>query len=359
LTRNLSQEFAIMNGHSNDSSKPFISSDPFVASFTKACQAHAGPGSNARAKVILDSMMAHLHNFIREVDITPEEWLFACQALAKAGEITDEKRNEFILISDVLGVESLVDSMVQQRKAELVGNAGKGNQDGATPTSLPTSSAILGPFYRENAPQYPMGTDIVLDHSTVSSEGKKGETAFMHGRVLDAEGKPIAGVKIDAWHDAVNGYYEQQDPDQPDYNCRGLFTTDASGEYSFQCLKPVAYPIPYDNTAGDILRSLDRSPMRPAHIHLFVRAEGYVPLITQVGGTSYADGVFPQSHACFLIPFHPQIFDRSCPYIDNDSVFATKDDLIVDFLPSKTNKNVQWELPYDIRLAKQAPTKAP
>ncbi|UZJ54386.1 hypothetical protein CBS101457_003706 [Exobasidium rhododendri] len=310
------------NGHSSHASSPFIAADPYVASFTRACQGHAGPQAGGRSKVILDSMMAHLHNFVKEVNLTSEEWLFACQALAKAGKISDEKRNEFILISDVLGVESLVDSLAQDAFADQT-------PDGTT-TPMPTSSAILGPFYRESAPRLPMGSDIVQDHTTVNAEGKKGETTLMSGRIMDPEGRPIKGVVIDVWHDAINGLYEQQDPGQPDFNCRGLFVTGADGEYSFRCLKPVAYPIPYDNTAGDILKTLDRSPMRPAHIHLFVRAEGYVPLITQ-------------------------IFDRSCPFIDNDSVFATKQDLIVDFLPSQS-KQVQWELPYDIRLARRAPS---
>ena len=249
-----------------DAQPAFLSSDPIVAEFTKACQATAGPKADERVKVVLDSLMAHLHSFIKEVNLTSEEWLLACNALASAGKITDDKRNEFILISDVLGIESLVDSLAHT----------------AVEGDKATSTAILGPFFREGAPRLAKDADIVKDHSTKNAQGQTGEKAYMFGSVKDAQGKPIAGVTIDVWHDAVNGYYEQQDPEQPDYNCRGNFTTERDGSYGFQCLKPVAYPIPYDNTAGAILSKLDRSPMRPAHIHFFVQAPGYKSLITQV-----------------------------------------------------------------------------
>lgn len=309
----------------------FISSNPDIAAFTKACQQSAGAQSHPRAKLILDSLMAHLHAFIDEVQLTPDEWFFSCQALAKAGQITDEKRNEFILISDVLGIESLVDTLAHDRAR----SATKEGKDKVTPTAAsngeaaaaPTSSAILGPFFREDAPALPMGADIVKDHSTTDANGKKGEVTFMHGVVTDVHGQPIEGAVIDVWHDAINGYYEQQDDSQPEYNCRGKFTTGADGKYSFHCLKPVAYPIPYDSTTGDILRALDRTCMRPGHIHLFIRTPGYQPLITQ-------------------------IFDRSCPHRGTDAVFAEKDDLIVDFVPAEhpDANNAKWELPYDIRL---------
>lgn len=256
------------NGNSNGgpSAPSFLSSDPFVASFTKACQATAGPGAEPRTKQVINSLMAHLHDFIKEINLSSEEWLLACNALARAGKITDEKRNEFILISDVLGVESLVDSLSQETiQGEKL-----------------TSTAILGPFFREGAPRLEKDADIVKDHTTKDSNGKCGEKTYMFGSVKTSDGTPIAGAKIDVWHDAVNGFYEQQDPTQPEFNCRGNFTTEQDGSYGFQCLKPVAYPIPYDNTAGQILSLLDRSPMRPAHIHLFVQAHGYKPLVTQV-----------------------------------------------------------------------------
>jgi catechol 1,2-dioxygenase len=220
--------------------------------------------------------MAHLHAFIDEVQLTPEEWLLACNGLAKAGQVSDETRNEFILISDVLGIESLVDTLAQKRVREKI----KTKETSAS--KEPTSSAVLGPFFRENAPVLDMGSDIVKDHSTTDENGKKGESTYVFGTIKDMNGNPIEGAVIDVWHDAINGLYEQQDPIQPDYNCRGQFTTGKDGKYSFQCLKPVAYPIPYDSTTGDILSALDRSCMRPGHIHLFIRTKGYQSLVTQV-----------------------------------------------------------------------------
>lgn len=312
-------------------STSFMPSSSDVAAFTKACQQSAGSDAHPRVKQILDSLMAHMHAFINEVELTPGEWLFSCQALARAGQITNEKRNEFILISDVLGIESLVDTLSHNRARagaeQSTTKATPSTESNGVASAQPTSSAILGPFFRENAPMLSMGGDIVKDHSTVDSNGKKGEVTYMYGIVSDVNGEPIEGAVIDVWHDAINGYYEQQDPSQPEYNCRGKFITGPDGKYSFHCLKPVAYPIPYDSTTGDILRALDRSCMRPGHIHLFIRTPGYQPLITQ-------------------------IFDRSCPHRGTDSVFAEKDDLVVDFVPAQRNnaKNAKWELQYDIRL---------
>lgn len=167
----------------------------------------------------------------------------------------------------------------------------------------------------------------------------------MHGTVTDyTTGKPIQNVEIDVWHTAPNGLYEQQDPDQPDMNLRGRFYTDASGHYDFYCLRPTSYPvsceeslcrtlpltfveqIPNDGPAGKLLELLDRHPMRPAHIHFIISADGYKPVVTQ-------------------------IFDRTDKHITNDSVFAVKDSLVVDFKPLEGNPKAQFELPYDFKLA--------
>lgn len=293
--------------------------------YTKLCQDVSGPNANPRAKFVLDSLMKHLHLFAREVQLTNEEWLGACDLLIRSGQMSDDRRNELILISDVLGLESLVDSMAYERAQSSSCSAQK--VEGGVEA---TQSAILGPFYRTGAPEYANGSDIVLDHNIKSSEGKVGETCYMHGRVTDAAtGQPVVGAKIDVWHTGPNGLYEQQDPAQPDFNYRGKFTTDANGEYALRCLRPTAYPIPYDGGAGDILKLLDRSPMRPAHIHLLIEANGYKQLVTQ-------------------------IFDSKCDYIGADAVFADKSALTVDFSQPTSEQakksGSQTEVTYDIRL---------
>ena len=305
------------NGHANGATL-----DPY----TKLCQDVSGPNANPRAKFVLDSLMKHLHQFAREVQLTNDEWLGACDLLIRSGKMSDERRNELILISDVLGLESLVDSIAYEQ-AQASASTGAAKADGAVEA---TQSAILGPFYRTGAPEYENGADIVLDHSIKSSEGKTGETCYMHGKVTDAAtGAPVVGAKIDVWHTGPNGLYEQQDEAQPDMNYRGKFTTDANGEYALRCLRPTAYPIPYDGGAGDILKLLDRSPMLPAHIHLLIEANGYKQLVTQ-------------------------IFDSKCEYIGADAVFADKSALTVDFAqpssePAK-KAGTHTEVTYDIRL---------
>ncbi|EPQ27242.1 uncharacterized protein PFL1_05165 [Pseudozyma flocculosa PF-1] len=306
---------------------PLLDADT-LAAYTSACQGVSGPKAHPRGKQVLDSLMKHLHAFINEVELTNAEWLAACELLNRSGKMSDEKRDEMILISDILGVESLVDTLSHERALKQTGTAS--STDGAEESSKATVSAILGPFYRENAPEYPMGADIVLDHSIKSQDGNKGLTCYLYGTVTSAKtGRPIDNARIDVWHTGPNGFYEQQDPDQPDYNYRGRFNTAADGRYSFRCLVPTAYPIPYDGGAGDILKLLDRSPMRPAHIHFLIDAPGHKQLVTQ-------------------------IFDRQCKYLGADAVFADKSDLTVDFVEPRTQEakdfGVDRQLCFDIRL---------
>jgi catechol 1,2-dioxygenase len=169
-----------------------------------------------------------------------------------AGKMSDEKRNEGQLLCDILGLESLVDEITYKLASDA--------------TDEPTATAILGPFYRHNAPKLEMGACIVSDEIN-----KQGDRTWMHGIVTDFRtGKPIEGAVVDVWHTAPNGLYEQQDPEQPEMNLRGTFTTGKDGKYNFYCLRPVPYPIPYDGPAGKVLQALDRHPMRPAHIHFLV-----------------------------------------------------------------------------------------
>jgi catechol 1,2-dioxygenase len=157
-----------------------------------------------------------------------------------------------MILCDILGLESLVDEITYKLASDA--------------TDEPTATAILGPFYRHNAPKLEMGACIVSDEIN-----KQGDRTWMHGIVTDFRtGKPIEGAVVDVWHTAPNGLYEQQDPEQPEMNLRGTFTTGKDGKYNFYCLRPVPYPIPYDGPAGKVLQALDRHPMRPAHIHFLV-----------------------------------------------------------------------------------------
>ena len=238
--------------------------------------------------------------------------------------MSDNKRNEGQLLQDILGLESLVDEITYTLANEATDQPTATAVRFITP-SIPTQqsnslSQILGPFWRHGAPKRALGESVI-------DKDQGGDVTYMHGKVTDfTTGKPIPNVEIDIWHTAPNGLYEQQDPDQPDMNLRGRFYTDADGTYNFYCLRPTAYPIPKDGPAGQLLDLLDRHPMRPAHIHFIISAEGYKPVVTQ-------------------------IFDRTDGHITNDSVFAVKDSLVVDFKPLEGNPKAQFELPYDFKLA--------
>ena len=234
-----------------------------------------------RLKQVMSSLISHLHAFIREVDLTQEEWALGIQFLTRTGHLCDEKRQEFILLSDVTGVTMLVDA-INHRLA-----------DGAT------ESTIFGPFYREGASELPMG-------ATISKDGR-GEPVVVAGRVLSTDGVPIPDALLDVWETDENGLYEQQDPEQPEMNLRGKFRTDSEGRYGFVGIKPVSYAIPDDGPVGQLLRTLGRHPFRPAHIHVLLSADGFVPITTH-------------------------LFVKGDPYLDSDAVFGTKDSLVVDFI---------------------------
>jgi catechol 1,2-dioxygenase len=165
--------------------------------------------------------------------------------------MSTDRRNEGQLVCDIFGLESLVDEITYKLASDAADE--------------PTATAILGPFWRKDAPEKQMGDTIV------SGFEDKGDRTWMHGIVTDFKtGKPIEGALLDVWHTAPNGLYEQQDDNQPEMNLRGRFTTGKDGRYEFYCLRPVPYPIPYDGPAGKILQALDRHPYRPAHIHFIV-----------------------------------------------------------------------------------------
>ncbi|KAA8573315.1 hypothetical protein MFRU_053g00360 [Monilinia fructicola] len=284
-------------------------SHKFDPNFTQNVIDAMGPKTSPRMREVMGCLIRHVHDFAREVELTVDEWMQGVELLNEAGRMSDHKRNEGQLVCDVIGLESLVDEITYKKAADAV--------------DAPTASAILGPFFRHDAPV------LENESSIIQTAVDDGEIVYMHGTVTDNKTKkPIVGATVDAWQASTNGLYEQQDDQQAEHNLRGKFKTDENGHYGFYCLKPTPYPVPFDGPAGKILQLLDRHPFRPAHIHLIVQHEHYKPLTTQ-------------------------IFDSKDEYLQNDSVFAVKDSLVVDFVPLKDNPKASLELNYPVVLAPQ------
>ena len=255
--------------------------DDFVEKgLTETVLKQFGGGDNERLRQMTTSLVRHLHDFVRENQITLEEWRTGIDFLTKVGAMCDDNRQEFILLSDVFGVSMLVDAM----------NHGG---DGAT-----TESTVLGPFYVEGAPAREPGESVV-------SEGSGGEPVVFTGRVTDSNGAPIAGAQLDVWQVAPDGLYDLQEPEKGQ-NMRGRFRTGADGRYEFRTARPVSYPIPDDGPVGDLVRAVGRHPYRPAHVHFIVSADGFEPLTTQ-------------------------LYSSGDPYIDSDAVFAVRKSLIIEY----------------------------
>ena len=237
---------------------------------------------DARLRRVMESLTRHLHAFVRDVELTEPEWFQAIDFLTRTGHMCSDKRQEFILLSDALGVSMLVDLAAHNRPP------------GAT------ESTVLGPFHREGAPEMPPGGNIAhLDTEAVP--------AYVSGRVLDTSGRPIENAVLDVWQTASNGLYDSQDSALDELHMRGTFRTDAEGRYLIQTVRPVHYQIPSDGPVGGMLRATGRHAWRPAHIHFAVSAEGFEPVTTH-------------------------IFDAEDPYLEGDAVFAVKESLICDFV---------------------------
>jgi hydroxyquinol 1,2-dioxygenase len=259
---------------------------------------------NPRLKQVMTALIEHLHEFAREVALTPEEWKAGIDFLTAAGHVTDEKRQEFILLSDTLGLSALVD-IIQNRSR----------------SGTATESSLLGPFYRNGAPHLPLGANI--------AGNTPGEPVLIRGQVRAAEGKPVAGALVDVWQAAPNGLYDLQDENQPEMNLRGQFRTDESGRFRFQSVKPASYPIPFDGPVGMMLRALGRHPYRPAHVHFMVSAPGYENLITA-------------------------LYITGDPYLDSDAVFGSRESLVVGYRPYNGKEGgsaIRETLDYDFVLA--------
>lgn len=280
----------------------------FDPNFTQHVIDTIGPKTSPRNREVLSALIRHLHDFAREIELTVDEWMLGVHFVNSIGQISDNIRNEGQRISDVLGLESLVDEIAHKLVSE----------NGADPTS----SSILGPFWSPNAPFRELGGSIIQDPAP------NGHPTLMHGKVTDlVTGKGIPNAVFDIWQASSNGKYDFQDPqNQTDNNLRGKFRTDANGEYHFYCLKPTAYSLPTDGPAGVLLNLLDRHPMRPAHIHLMITAPDYKPVTTQ-------------------------IFPSDDPYLTTDTVFAVKDDLVVEFKPRSGDPKAQLDLEYNVVLA--------
>jgi protocatechuate 3,4-dioxygenase beta subunit len=234
---------------------------------------------DARLRQITASLIKHLHAFVREVGLTEAEWFKAIDFLTRTGQICDDRRQEFILLSDVLGVSMLVD-LINHRVPE-----------GAT------ESTVLGPFFAHGAPELPYGGNI--------APTDKAAPAFLSGRILDDAGRPVAGATIDAWQTGSDGLYDTQRPDAA-VDMRGRFRSEADGRFRVRTVRPVSYSIPLDGPVGELMHASQRQPRRPAHIHLLVAAPGYETLVTH-------------------------FFDAADPHLDRDPVFAVKDSLICEF----------------------------
>jgi len=235
---------------------------------------------DARLKQLMTSLVRHLHAFVKDVELTEEEWGFAIDFLTRTGHMSDDVRQEFILLSDVLGVSMLVETI--------------NHRTGGTSTE----STVLGPFHMVESPPRQLGDNIALDG--------KGTPCLVSGQVTGPDGEPLAGALVDVWQTNEDGFYDVQQPDiQPAGNLRGLFTADDDGRYWFRSVVPRYYPIPDDGPVGQLLAATGRHPNRPAHLHFIVTAPGYRPVTTHV-------------------------FVADSPYLDSDAVFGVKDSLVRD-----------------------------
>ncbi|HVJ28405.1 MAG TPA: dioxygenase [Vicinamibacterales bacterium] len=238
-------------------------------------------GADPRLREIMQAAVRHLHAFAREVDLTTDERRAGVLFMTAVGQMSDEVRQEFELLSDTLGLSSLVETS-------------------ATPGGG-TLQTLTGPFYAAGSPHRDFGESMI-------ERDDGAPKAILRGQVTDVHGTPISGATVDVWQNAANRLYAVQDPEQPEFNLRGIYSTDENGRYEIGTIKPVSYPIPSDGPVGQMLDATGRHPWRAAHIHLLVEADGFVPLTTEV-------------------------FDEESNYLESDAVFGVAPELILPFEP--------------------------
>jgi len=258
----------------------------------------------------MSSLITHLHDFVRDVKLTESEWMNAIQFLTDVGKACTDKRQEFILLSDTLGVSVLVITLNHP--------ADEGTTD----------STVLGPFYWEGAPEMPRGSNL--------AEGVKGEPTFYAGRVLSSDGRPLEDAVLDIWSGDGDGNYDMQIPGESGMKARGRIRTDHEGRYSFRSIKPTFYPVPTDGPVGRMLNKMKRHPNRPGHIHMIVSAPEHLSITTH-------------------------LFIAGSEYLDSDAVFGMKESLVASFQrhPPGSGPNGErvdtpfYTVNYDFRLLPQ------
>jgi len=267
---------------------------------TEAVRASFENAESERVRELLDALVRHVHAFVRETGLTEEEWLAGIDFLTRAGHITDDKRQEFVLLSDVLGVSMLVIGMNNRKPAEA------------------TEATVFGPFFVPGSPRYENGDDL--------GNGAPGEPCLVRGRVSSTDGEPIGGARIDVWQADEDGLYDVQYADLAESRGRGHLFCEPDGRFWFRTIRPEAYPIPTDGPAGDLLRAGGRAAMRPAHIHFRIEATGFETLVTHV-------------------------FAAGDPFLDQDAVFGVKRSLVAPFTESERDDKTVAELNFGFVLA--------
>ena len=248
---------------------------------------------NARYKYIMQSLVRHLHAFVSEVELTEQEWFEGIRFLTDTGHTCDGLvRQEFILLSDTLGVSMLVDAINHRHTANA------------------TDTTVFGPFYIDGMPEREFGENMACT---------PGETALVRGRVVDTQGNPLAGAVLDVWQTAENGMYSGQDTEQPFGNLRGRYRTDANGYFAIRTIVPVCYPIPTDGPVGRMLNAANRHAWRPAHLHFMIDVPGYRKLVTH-------------------------LFNHDDPYLESDAVFGVKPSLQVIYEDRVTHDDLSASL---------------
>lgn len=281
---------------------------------TDAVLAAWSDNPDPRFKEIVDAMIRHLHAFVREVQLTEEEWAAAIRYLHKCAEISTDERSEFILTSDVLGVSSLVDTINNRRAA------------GATENS------VLGPFFVAETEHLGPVPELDVGGDMIGERNRDGDRTYVHGVVRGANGEPVRGAELNFWQNGPDGLYDMQEPEKG-YNLRCRMTTGADGRFSFTTTKPLPYTIPLDGPVAEMMNVARRNVWRPAHLHVRVEAPGYQRLTTE-------------------------IFNEGDEYLDDDAVFGVKNSLVVDWKVNDSREDAErvgldapfHEIGYDIAL---------